>query len=482
MLAALASLMWGAARLALARPVGLARGAVASAAPRSRAPAGPPAPRARWLSTESSAAAPGSIVPSIAPLRQVEQRPRGYDGLKRYKPITPGRRHRVTVDKSHLWKGAPLKSLTVGLVKSGGRNNYGRICTWHRGGGNKRKYRLIDFKRDRLDEPATVERLEYDPNRSSFIALVRYPDLTPSYILAPDALTVGQTIIASCDPDRTDIAPGNSLPLAQMPTGVAVHNIELYPGRGGQLVRGAGTSASVIAHEENGRYSLLRLPSGEQRRVLSSCRATIGRVSNPVHKHRKLGKAGAARWIGRRPHVRGVAMNPVDHPHGGGACARARAARPGPTSRRATLPRAAARGRAGRSPPLPRQACCTGRAGARGGGGGGGASHAWTGACAHRAPPTPAPALRAPRAGARKRPHSQQPGRATGRSGAPSRDRPASRLCRRIDMGRTARSTPRARVGRAGGREGRRARALRHAAAAGGNVDKHLGPCSGVSR
>lgn len=269
----------------------------------------------RRLFAATSSAQP-SLPPTAERLSLNLAQPRSADGLRRYKPTSPGTRHRVIIDKSWLWKGPPLKQLTVGISSSGGRNNMGRTTVWGRGGGNKRKLRIIDFKRSRLEEPATVERLEYDPNRSAFIALVRYPDKAPSYILAPEGLHPGDTVTSHTDGAGVDIKVGLCLPLGQMPTGVVVHNVELHPGRGGQLVRSAGSSATVLTHVD--KYALLRMPSGEQRKVLSSCRATIGAVSNAPHKLRSLGKAGANRWMGRRPKVRGVAMNPVDHPHGGG--------------------------------------------------------------------------------------------------------------------------------------------------------------------
>lgn len=352
---------------------------------------------ARFSTLASSPPAPEaleSIVPAVAPnLGSDAARRRGYDGLRRYNPTSAGTRHRVIVDKSHLWKGDPLRQLTVGIKQSGGRNNQGVITAWHRGGGNKRKYRIIDMKRLRQGEAATVERLEYDPNRSAHIALIRYADQSPAYILAPVGLLPGATVISfakDAAESSVDISVGNCMTLAQMPTGVRIHALELRPGRGGQLVRAAGSGASLLAHLDDG-YSLVRLPSGETRKVLSTCRATLGELSNQVRrradaasapaavaarvpcssppppgrlqrwpgcpapgqrllpaprhthaivtplpspprapsplplrlqvwKNRTLGKAGASRWRGRRPHVRGVAMNPCDHPHGGGAC------------------------------------------------------------------------------------------------------------------------------------------------------------------
>ncbi len=233
--------------------------------------------------------------------------------LKQHRPVTPGRRQLVLVDRSTLHSGKPEKALTEGLSSTGGRNNQGRITIWHRGGGHKRRYRLIDFRRRRDDDPATVERLEYDPNRSAFIALIRYTDGTLSYILAPQRLAPGDTVVSG---SRTDIKPGNCMPLRNMPVGSIVHNIELKPGAGGQLARSAGSYAQLLGKDPD--RVVIRLVSGEQRLVRADCRATVGSVSNPDHQNAKLGKAGRSRWLGRRPHVRGVVMNPVDHPHGGG--------------------------------------------------------------------------------------------------------------------------------------------------------------------
>ncbi len=233
--------------------------------------------------------------------------------LKSYKPVTPSLRQLVQVDRSELWKGKPVKSLTEGLSKNGGRNNTGRITVWHRGGGHKRRYRLVDFKRQKFDVGASVERLEYDPNRSAFIALLRYEDGEQAYILAPQRLNVGDQVIAD---ERVDVKPGNAMPLKNIPIGTIVHNIELKPGGGGQLARAAGTYAQLVGRD--GDYAQLRLGSGEMRRVRAECMASIGAVSNPDHQNIKLGKAGRKRWLGWRPTVRGVAMNPVDHPHGGG--------------------------------------------------------------------------------------------------------------------------------------------------------------------
>lgn len=233
--------------------------------------------------------------------------------LKSYKPITPGRRGLVLVDRSHLWKGKPVKSLSEGLNSKGGRNNMGRITVRHRGGGAKRLYRKIDFKRKKLDVTGTVERFEYDPNRSAFIALIKYEDGEMSYIVAPQRLAVGDKIVSS---NRADIKPGNAMPFAGMPIGTIVHNIEMKPGKGGQIARAAGTYAQFVGRD--GGYAQLRLSSGELRVVHQNCRATVGAVSNPDNSNINLGKAGRVRNMGIRPTVRGVVMNPVDHPHGGG--------------------------------------------------------------------------------------------------------------------------------------------------------------------
>ena len=233
--------------------------------------------------------------------------------LKHYKPVTPSQRQLVLVDRSALWKGKPVKALTEGMHKTGGRNNTGRITSWNRGGGHKRRYRAIDFKRRRFDAPATVERLEYDPNRSAFIALIRYEDGELSYILAPQRLQPGSKVVSG---ERVDIVPGNAMPMKNIPVGTIIHNIEMKPEKGGQIARAAGSYAQLVGKDAG--YALLRLSSGEQRMVRSECMATIGAVSNPDHQNINLGKAGRNRWKGRRPVVRGVAMNPVDHPHGGG--------------------------------------------------------------------------------------------------------------------------------------------------------------------
>lgn len=234
--------------------------------------------------------------------------------LKHYKPTTPGQRQLVIVDRSGLYKGKPVKGLTVGLVSKGGRNNYGRVTARFQGGGHKRSYRLVDFKRNKFDMTATVERLEYDPNRSGFIALVRYEDGELRYILAPQRLAPGDQVVSSTK--VVDVKPGNAMPLANIPVGTIVHNVELKPGKGGQIARSAGAYAQVVGRD--GSMTILRLNSGEQRLVAGACMATVGAVSNPDHANVKLGKAGRSRWLGKRPHNRGVSMNPVDHPHGGG--------------------------------------------------------------------------------------------------------------------------------------------------------------------
>ena len=233
--------------------------------------------------------------------------------LKSYKPNTPGQRGLVLVSRDSLWSGKPEKTLTVGLSKSGGRNNKGRVTARRRGGGHKRLYRMIDFKRNHFEIPAKVERIEYDPNRSAFIALLLYDDGKKSYILAPQRLAVGDTVVSSA---KADIKPGNALPLANIPVGTIIHNVELKPGKGGQIARSAGAYVQLVGRDQS--YSILRLNSGEQRMTRSECMATIGAVSNPDNKNIKLAKAGRSRWLGRRPSVRGVAMNPIDHPHGGG--------------------------------------------------------------------------------------------------------------------------------------------------------------------
>jgi large subunit ribosomal protein L2 len=232
--------------------------------------------------------------------------------LKTYKPTTPAQRQLVLVDRSGLYKGKPVKALTEGKHSTGGRNNLGRITTRFRGGGHKKAYRIVDFRRAKHDQPATVERIEYDPNRTGFIALIKYKDGEQAYILAPQRLAVGDTIVAG---DHVDVKPGNAMPLANIPVGTIVHNIELKIGKGGQLARSAGTYAQIVGRD--GEYVILRLNSTEQRLVHGRCMATIGAVSNPDHMNISIGKAGRVRWKGRMPHNRGITMNPVDHPHGG---------------------------------------------------------------------------------------------------------------------------------------------------------------------
>ena len=233
--------------------------------------------------------------------------------LKTYKPATPGLRQLIIVDRSELYKGNPETRLTVGLTKSGGRDNFGHVTSRRIGGGHKRKYRVIDFKRNKFDCEATVERIEYDPNRTSFIALINYEDGEKAYILAPQRLKAGDKVISS---EKADIKPGNAMPLKSMPVGTIVHNVELKVGKGGQLVRSAGCYAQVVGKDAG--YAQLKLSSGELRIVREECLATVGAVSNPDNQNVSLGKAGRARWLGARPVSRGVAMNPVDHPHGGG--------------------------------------------------------------------------------------------------------------------------------------------------------------------
>ena len=233
--------------------------------------------------------------------------------LKKFNPTTPGRRGLVLVDRSGLWKGKPERSLTEGLMNKGGRTNNGRITARRRGGGHKRRYRVIDFKRLRYDVEATVERLEYDPNRTAFIALIKYSDGQLSYILAPQRLREGDTVVSG---EAVDIKPGNAMPMQSIPVGTIIHNIEMKTGKGGQIARSAGTYAQIIGKDQG--YAQLRLSSGEIRLVRAECMATIGAVSNADQQNIKLGKAGRSRWLGKRPSVRGVAMNPVDHPHGGG--------------------------------------------------------------------------------------------------------------------------------------------------------------------
>jgi large subunit ribosomal protein L2 len=233
--------------------------------------------------------------------------------LKTFNPTSPGRRALVLVDKSELHKGGPVKSLVQGLTKSGGRGGNGRIAVRFRGGGAKRLYRLVDFKRRKFGVPGVVERLEYDPNRTAFIALVKYADGELAYILAPQRLKVGDEVVAA---EKVDVKPGNAAPLRALPIGTIVHNVELKPEKGGQIARSAGAYAQLVGRDSG--YAQIRLGSGELRMVPDGCMATIGAVSNPDHMNENLGKAGRSRHKGRRPHVRGVAMNPIDHPHGGG--------------------------------------------------------------------------------------------------------------------------------------------------------------------
>ncbi|MDR1333504.1 MAG: 50S ribosomal protein L2 [Holosporales bacterium] len=234
-------------------------------------------------------------------------------GLKQYKSITTSQRQLVNIDRSELWKGKPFKKLTKHKVDRAGRNAHGHITVWNRGGGHKRRYRILDYVRSKKDMPAVVERIEYDPNRTAFIALIKYEDDERKYIIAPQKLKVGDSVIAS---DKADIKPGNAMLLKNIPVGTVVHNIELKKGKGAQLARAAGSSVQLVGRD--GEYVILRLPSGEQRLVNGMCTATVGTVSNQDHQNRSHGKAGRNRWFGKRPCVRGVAMNPIDHPHGGG--------------------------------------------------------------------------------------------------------------------------------------------------------------------
>src|SRR5437868_10487008 len=233
--------------------------------------------------------------------------------LKKFNAVTPSTRQLVIVDRSGLYKGKPVKGLTEGLTKSGGRNNHGRITARFIGGGHKRSYRIIDFKRRKFDVVGTVERIEYDPNRTAFIALIKYDDGELAYILAPQRLKAGDVVIAA---EKADVKPGNAMPLRGMPIGTIIHNIELKPLKGGQMARSAGAYAQLVGRDAG--YAQVRLTSGELRMVPDGCMATVGAVSNPDHMNESLGKAGRVRHMGRRPHVRGVAMNPIDHPHGGG--------------------------------------------------------------------------------------------------------------------------------------------------------------------
>ena len=233
--------------------------------------------------------------------------------IRSYKPTSPGRRFVTRLEYAEVTTDRPEKKLTEGISRSSGRNNEGHITSRHRGRGHKRRYRVVDFKRDKYDVPAKVATIEYDPNRSAFIALLHYADGDKRYILAPNGLVVGDTVIAG---RKVDVRPANAMPIGNIPLGTLVHNIELKPGKGAQMVRSAGTSAQIMAKE--GKYTTLRMPSGEMRMVLSSCMATIGQVGNGDHNNQSLGKAGRSRWLGVRPQTRGTAMNPVDHPHGGG--------------------------------------------------------------------------------------------------------------------------------------------------------------------
>ncbi len=233
--------------------------------------------------------------------------------LKKYKPTTPGQRGLVLIDRADLYKGRPEKTLTQGLTKKGGRNNTGRITARRIGGGTKKLYRIVDFKRRKWDMPATVERIEYDPNRTAFIALVKYEDGELNYVLAPQRLAVGDKIVAGA---KVDIRPGNAMPLSGMPIGTIIHNVEMKPEKGGQIARSAGSYAQFVGRD--GGYAQIRLGSGELRLVRQECMATVGAVSNADHSNQNFGKAGRTRWKGKRPSVRGVAMNPIDHPHGGG--------------------------------------------------------------------------------------------------------------------------------------------------------------------
>src|SRR5690554_118786 len=234
--------------------------------------------------------------------------------MKEFNPTSPGRRFlRLPDSKEVITKSKPEKALTSKITRSGGRNQSGHMTVRHRGGGHKRRYRAVDFKRTKTGVPAKVAAIEYDPNRTAYLALLHYADGEKAYIIAPQKLAVGDTVVSSA---HADIKPGNSLRLRYIPTGTVIHNVELRPGKGGQMARSAGTWAQLMAKE--GKYALLRLPSGEIRQVLMTCRATVGAVSNREHENTSLGKAGRTRWKGFRPSVRGVAMNPVDHPHGGG--------------------------------------------------------------------------------------------------------------------------------------------------------------------
>ncbi len=233
--------------------------------------------------------------------------------LKQFKPVTPSLRGTVLINRSELWKGKPVKGLTIGKHSTGGRNNHGRTTSFFRGGGHKQSYRLVDFKRRKRDMPGTVERIEYDPNRTAFIALIKYQDGELSYILAPQRLRTGDVVVSAA---RADIKPGNAMTLATIPVGTIIHNIEMKAGAGGKIARAAGQYAQLVGKDAG--YAQIKLMSGELRLVRGECMATIGAVSNPDNSNQSIGKAGRARWMGRRPHNRGVTMNPIDHPHGGG--------------------------------------------------------------------------------------------------------------------------------------------------------------------
>jgi large subunit ribosomal protein L2 len=233
--------------------------------------------------------------------------------LKTFKPKTPSLRQLILVDRTGLWKGKPVKALTEGKISTGGRGMYGRITSRFRGGGHKRALRTVDFRRAKHDMPAKVERLEYDPNRTAFLALVKYSDGELAYILAPQRIAPGDSVVSG---ENVDVKPGNAMPLESIPVGTIVHNIETKIGKGGQLARSAGTYAQIVGRDEG--YCIIRLKSGEQRFVHGRCFATVGAVSNPDHMNISIGKAGRKRWMGKKPHNRGVTMNPVDHPHGGG--------------------------------------------------------------------------------------------------------------------------------------------------------------------
>jgi large subunit ribosomal protein L2 len=233
--------------------------------------------------------------------------------LKQFKPVTPSLRGTVLIDRSDLYKGKPVKTLTEGQHSHGGRNNHGRITTRFRGGGHKQTYRIVDFKRRKFDVPAVVERIEYDPNRTAFIALVKYADNELAYIIAPQRLKVGDSVVAGA---KVDIKPGNAMPLGAIPVGTIIHNLEMKPGAGGKIARSAGTYAQLVGKDVG--YAQVKLQSGEVRILRAECMATVGAVSNPDNSNQSIGKAGRTRWLGFRPHNRGVVMNPVDHPHGGG--------------------------------------------------------------------------------------------------------------------------------------------------------------------